>query len=161
MIILRQKHYTTTPNTSTTQNPTQTSTTTNSTTGGGFGSKLSNMWGNAKDTWSGMNNTQKGLVIGGGVALTGATAMALKNRKERKEAEEKLELERARRQGIITMIIIRQKKFGIGDGNTNVPGTPAGGIGSMRPDSIKAVAGQGPIKPAGAGGGILSSLLKK
>ena len=51
----------------------------------------------AINTWKGMNNTQKGLAIGGAaVATLGTGMMIARNRKKRKEAERGLELERAR-----------------------------------------------------------------
>jgi hypothetical protein len=56
--------------------------------------------GGAKNTWNGMNNTQKGLAIGGAAAIatlgTAATVGAIRNRNKRKQAEKDLELERAR-----------------------------------------------------------------
>lgn len=51
----------------------------------------------AINTWKGMNNTQKGLAIGGAaVATLGTGMMIARNRKKRKEAERELKLERAR-----------------------------------------------------------------
>lgn len=53
--------------------------------------------GGAKNTWDSMNNTQKGLAIGGTAAvLAGGTALAIRNRNKRKKAERELEEERAR-----------------------------------------------------------------
>ena len=51
----------------------------------------------AINTWKGMNDTQKGLAIGGAaVATLGTGMMIARNRAKRKEAERELELERAR-----------------------------------------------------------------
>jgi hypothetical protein len=53
--------------------------------------------GGAKNTWNSMNNTQKGLAIGGTAAvLAGGAALAIRNRNKRKQAERELEEERAR-----------------------------------------------------------------
>lgn len=58
------------------------------------------IWGGAKNTWNNMNNTQKGLAIGGAATVaalgTAATVGAIRNRNKRKQAERDLELERAR-----------------------------------------------------------------